>query len=138
MIYEAESKSTGGAVALELIPGAGSIYAGDTRGAFLTWGLCVGGISAMVLGVSQLPPDDSVTTANRNRQPSPLAVPLFLGGLAMAAGGRIWGFVNAYRAAERYNAGLAARLGLGSMTSLSVAPFISARADAGLALGGHF
>jgi hypothetical protein len=53
--------------------------------------------------------------------------------------GRIWGFVNAYSAAERYNEILITRLGLGSSVSLSITPWVLASGpNAGLALGGRF
>jgi hypothetical protein len=54
LIYEHESKSTAGAVALEMLfPGLGTLYAEDHRGALITWGLIAGGFAAVPIHPSR-------------------------------------------------------------------------------------
>jgi hypothetical protein len=134
---EAERKSPAAALAWELIPGAGSLYADDVGGAVLTWALIAGGGAAMIWGLGQVTFPDAAVSSD-HKQGSPLAGPMLLGGMAAVVVGRVWGFVNAYRAAERYNTALGAQLGMGTDVSLTVAPFISANAEGGVALSGRF
>ncbi len=139
LAYEAQEKSLVAALAWELIPGAGSLYADDAQGAILTWALIVGGAGAMIWAISQFPPVDSGDPADNNRHPSPLVLPMLFGGMAVTTFGRVWGFVNAYGATERYNAVLLKRLGLGSNVAWSAFPFVTAAGpNAGLAVGGRF
>jgi hypothetical protein len=115
------------------------LYADDAQGAILTWALIVGGTGAMIWAISQIPPFDSGRAADNNRHSSPLVLPMLFGGIAVATFGRVWGFVNAYGATERYNAVLLKRLGLGSNVSWSAFPFVTASGpNAGLAVGGCF
>jgi hypothetical protein len=128
----AEEKSAFVALAWELIPGAGSLYAEDVPGAVATWALIVGGTGAAIWGISMLSFPDADPQPHHE---SALAMPLLLGGLGLAVYGRIHGFVSAYAAAERYNAALAPPA---VSSSLSFAPYVTANGGPGLLLGGRF
>jgi hypothetical protein len=132
---DAETKSSFLALAWELIPGAGSLYADDVPGAITTWALIVGGTGACIWGLSMMTFPDADTSEPRHS--SALAMPLLLGGLGLAVYGRIHGFVNAYAATERYNAALAQRSVL-SASSLSFTPYVTPSGGPGFLLGGRF
>jgi hypothetical protein len=108
LAFQAEQKSPLAALAIELFPGAGSLYADDAAGALLTWGLMIGGAAAALWGVSMMGGEG----ANGYQPDGPAAMPLVVGGIAVTAIGRGYGFVNAFRAAGRHNDGLRARLGM--------------------------
>jgi len=123
---EDQSKSAVGAVALEILfPGLGSVYADDLRGALITWGLCAGGLAALAIGFSQLHfyGPDGPQPPPMPEKTSPLALPLLIGGAAIAIYGRIYGLQNAADAAARHNA--------------SLIPFVTSNAG-GLTLTGRF
>jgi hypothetical protein len=134
--YEEERRSLPGALAWELIPGAGSLYADDTRGAIITWALIGGGLAASLWGLSQLPPSDPQMQQHGG---NPIAFPAVLGGVVLACVGRVYGFVNAFRAADRYNAALGARLGVGVSDGVpfDLTPTLGP-GGGGLALSGRF
>jgi len=130
--YDDQSKSAVGAVVLEIfLPGAGSVYANDTRGALITWGLCATGLAAALIGLSQIHiyGPDGPEPPPMPEKTSPLALPLLLGGMAVGIYGRIYGLQNAANATDRHNAAL--------RTSLGLAPFVTSDAG-GLTLGGRF
>ena len=130
--YEDQSKSAAGAVVLEiLLPGAGSVYADDPRGALITWGLCAGGLAAALIGLSQIHiyGPDGPPPPPMPQKTSPLAFPLLIGGAALGIYGRIYGLQNAADAAGRHNTAL--------RTSLGLAPFVTSDAG-GLTVGGRF
>jgi len=132
LIYEDGSKSAVGAVALELLfPGLGSVYAEDQRGALITWGLVAGGFAAALVGVSQVHiygPDGPEPPPTPEKT-SPFALPLIIGGAAVAIYGRVYGLQNAAAAAARYNTSL--------RTSLGLAPFVTSDTG-GITVGGRF
>jgi len=132
LIYEDESKSAAGAVALELLfPGLGSVYAEDQPGALITWGLVAGGFAAVLVGASQVHiygPDGPEPPPTRETT-SPFAFPLIIGGAAVAIYGRVYGLQNAAGAAARYNTAL--------RTSLCLAPFVTSDTG-GITAGGRF
>jgi hypothetical protein len=104
VVYEHERKSVGGALALELLfPGAGSVYAGHSAGAAATWGLIGAGVAALFLALATLPEEGDA---------NPATVALVYGGLGVAAGGRVYGLVDAVSSANRTNDELRDRLGL--------------------------
>ncbi|HEY7372156.1 MAG TPA: hypothetical protein VIF57_08370 [Polyangia bacterium] len=124
--HEADAKSATAAVALELLfPGLGSLYADDPGGALVTWACVAGGFAALLIGASQLHvsgpdgPDPPATSPKT----SPLALPLIIGGTAVALIGRLHGLQSAADATSRHNAALA--------------PFVTPDA-AGLTLGARF
>jgi hypothetical protein len=129
-----DAKSPFAALAWELIPGAGSLYADDVPGAITTWALIVGGTAASVWGFSMMSFPDSDTEP---RHSTAAAMPLLLSGLGLAVFGRIHGFVSAYAATERYNAALASR-SIFSASSLSFAPCLTSGGSPGFVLGGRF
>ena len=132
LIYEEGSKSTAGAVVLELLfPGVGSIYAEDQRGALITWGLVAGGLAAVLVGVSQVHiyGPDGPAPPPMPEKTSPFALPLIIGGAAVAIYGRFYGLQSAASAADRYNAAL--------RTSLGLTPFVTSDAG-GITVGGRF
>ncbi len=132
LIYDDGSKSTAGAVALELLfPGLGSIYAEDQRGALITWGLVAGGLAAVLVGVSQVHiyGPDRPAPPPMTEKTSPLALPLIIGGTAVAIYGRVYGLQSAASAADRYNTAL--------RTSLGLTPFVTSDAG-GFTVGGRF
>lgn len=115
LIYADDSKSTAGAVVLELLlPGLGSVYAEDNRGALMTWALLAAGAAAVIVGVSQLHfyGPDGPEPPPMPEKTSPVALPLIIGGVAVAVYGRIYGLQNAANAADRYNTTLRTSLGL--------------------------
>ena len=132
LIYEDDSKSTAGAVALEILfPGLGSIYADDQRGALITWGLIAGGFAAVLVGVSQVHiyGPDGPAPPPMPEKTNPAALPLIIGGAAVAIYGRVYGLQSAASAADRYNTAL--------RTSLGLAPFVTSDAG-GITVGGRF
>jgi hypothetical protein len=132
LLYEDGAKSAAGAVALELLfPGLGSVYAEDQRGALITWGLVAGGFAAVIVGVSQVHiyGPDGPAPPPMPEKTSPFALPLIIGGAAVAIYGRIHGLQSAASAAARYNTALRA--------SLSLTPFVTSDAG-GITLGGRF
>lgn len=132
LVYEEGSKSTAGAVALEILfPGLGSIYAEDQRGALITWGLVAGGFAAVLVGVSQVHiyGPDGPAPPPMPEKTSPFALPLIIGGAAVAIYGRVYGLQSAADAAARYNTAL--------RTSLGLTPFVTSDAG-GITLGGRF
>jgi hypothetical protein len=131
----AADKSPLAAVAFEIIPGAGSLYADDVPGAVTTWALVAGGLAMSIYGFSQISFPDTDTSETRHS--SPLAMPLLLSGLGLAVYGRFHGFVSAYHATERYNAALRSRRGV-SLSSLSLTPVLSTDNRGLLLLGGRF
>ena len=108
MLFESQQKNAWAALAIEILPGGGSLYADDAGGALATWGLIAGGTALMVAGVSLIGGGEG----SDYRPDHPAAAPLVLGGLALAVFGRGYGFVNAYRATVRYNTDLRERMGL--------------------------
>ena len=131
-IYEDQSKSAVGAVVLEIfLPGMGSVYANDMRGALITWGLCAGGLAAALIGLSQIHiyGPDGPPPPPMPEKTSPLAFPLLLGGMAAGIYGRIYGLQNAADASGRHNAALRSSLGL--------VPVVTSDTT-GLTLGGRF
>jgi len=132
LAYEDNSKSAVGAVGLEILfPGLGSVYAEDARGALITLGLVAGGLAAVIVGFSQLPAlfPHGVEPPPMPPKASPVALPLMIGGAALAIYGRIFGLQNAANAADRYNTVL--------RTSLGLAPLVTSDAG-GIMLGGRF
>lgn len=132
LIYEDGSKSTAGAVALELLfPGMGSVYADDQRGALITWGLVAGGFAAAIVGLSQFHfyGPDGPEPPPMPEKTSPVALPLIIGGVALGIYGRVYGLQNAASAADRYNTAL--------RTSLGLTPFVTSDAG-GITLDGRF
>jgi hypothetical protein len=102
--YEASKKDEGIAIVLELVvPGVGSIYAGHWKGAAITWSMTLVGSYALMWGAFSTI-GGGETSARHN-----VAI---AGGAALAIGGRIYGVINSFRSAQRYNRGLARRLGL--------------------------
>ena len=132
LIYDDEAKTAVGAVALELLfPGLGSVYAEDQRGALITWGLVAGGFAAALVGLSQVHiygPDGPEPPPTPEKT-SPFALPLIIGGAAVAIYGRVYGLQNAAGAAARYNTTL--------RTSLGLAPFVTSETG-GINVGGRF
>ena len=108
MMLQEQQRSPWAALFIEMVPGCGSLYADDPHGALVTWGLILGGAVAIAFGVSKRGVDDG----SQSRTDGTAAMPLLLRGLAVAAFGRGYGFVNAYRATERHNAALRERFGL--------------------------
>jgi hypothetical protein len=132
LVYEDGSKSPAGAVALELLfPGLGSVYAEDSRGALITWGLVGGGFAAVLVGMSQVHfyGPDGPEPPPMPEKTSPVALPLIIGGAAVAIYGRVYGLQNAASAAGRYNTELRSSLGL--------TPFVTSDAG-GITVGGRF
>ena len=129
--HDDDAKSATAAVALELLfPGLGSLYADDPRGALVTWACLAGGFAALLVGASQLHlsgPDGPDPPAMATRT-SPLALPLIIGGTAVALFGRLHGLQGATDATAQYNARRA---------SLALSPFATPDA-AGLTLGARF
>lgn len=104
-VYQSESKTPFIAIALEFfLPGVGSVYAEDFRGALLTWGAFVGGVALVMWDLGQ---NGGLIDGNHNGNYSAL----YAGALLIVAG-RVYGFVNAWTATNDYNDDLAARLGL--------------------------
>jgi hypothetical protein len=102
--HEDDPKSATAAVALELLfPGLGSLYADDPGGALVTWACLAGGLTAALMGASQLHlagpdgPDPSAMPART----SPLALPLIIGGTAVALFGRLHGLQAAADATDQ-------------------------------------
>jgi hypothetical protein len=108
LVFESQQKSAWAALAIELFPGGGSLYADDTRGALATWGLIAGGAALMAIGATQLGGGEGPSY----RPEGPAAAPLVITGLLVVVAGRGYGFANAYQATLRYNADLRARIGL--------------------------
>jgi hypothetical protein len=132
LIYADDSKSTAGAVVIEILfPGLGSVYAEDQRGAVITWALIAAGAAAMIVGISQVHfyGPDGPEPPPMPEKTSPIALPLIIGGAAVAVYGRIYGLQNAASAADRYNTAL--------RTSLGLAPFVTSDAG-GVTFGGRF
>jgi hypothetical protein len=132
LVYDGESKSTAGAVALELLfPGLGSVYAEDQRGALITWGLIAGGTAALIVGLSQVHiyGPDGPEPPPMPEKTSPVALPLIIGGAAVAIYGRVYGLRSAAGAADRYNTAL--------RTTLGLTPFATSDAG-GVTIGGRF
>jgi hypothetical protein len=112
LLYDQDKKEPAVAVVLEfVVPGLGSIYAGHPLGAFVTWGLTIGGVAVMISGIG-----DGTTNGRQTNGG------LLLLGLGMVAAGRIYGIVDSYSAAKDHNRALAARLGLPPGFALGVAP----------------
>lgn len=111
-MYEEQSKNPLGALAWEIIPGAGSLYADDARGAALTWAMMLVGTAAAVWGASHL--DLGLADSSDPNYPryESVAGPTLLSGLALMCAGRIYGFANAVGASNSYNAVLRAQLAL--------------------------
>jgi hypothetical protein len=130
--YQDDAKNSAAAVVLEIVmPGLGSVYAEDHWGAAITWGLLAAGATAVLVGASMVPPDDAggPGLGSMQQKTNPLALPLVIGGLAVAVYGRVYGVQNAIRASDRYNTAL--------RTSLGLTPFVTSDAG-GLTLGGRF
>jgi hypothetical protein len=127
---DVDAKSATAAVALELLfPGLGSLYADDARGALITWACLAGGFAALLIGASQLhlaAPDGPDPPAMPTST-SPLALPLIIGGTAVALLGRLHGLQSAADATDQHNA----------RRSLALAPFVTPDAG-GLTVGGSF
>ena len=85
----------------------------------------------MLVGVSQLHiyGPDGPAPPPMPEKTSPFALPLIIGGAAVAIYGRVYGLQSAGNAADRYNTAL--------RTSLGLAPFVTSDAG-GITLGGRF
>jgi hypothetical protein len=130
-LYEAQSMSVWGPVALELaLPGFGSLYAGDTKGAVITWagdalaiGLALYGAPALFGGSAT----DARTAA-------------LIGGPVLGLATRIYGVCNTVQAVHRHNEHLQTILGLTPTVSFATPPTDDARAPIAILAGltGHF
>lgn len=136
MEFEGQKKNLGLALAAEcFVPGLGSIYADHVTGAIINWGFQVVGIGMMVWGMNHFVEQD----ANGDVEPNQTAWSTMLGGMLVATGGRVYGLIDAYRSAKRYNQALAQRLGLPPGLSLGVGQVGTGEAQAlGPRLGFRF
>jgi hypothetical protein len=122
--YDAGSKSVVAAVALELFvfPGLGSLYAGDTGGAVMTWTGTAASIFLVVYGLSGLAitlPDGPEPSGPRAHDDGGLHLGLLMGGLVLGVATRIFGIYNAVQATDRHNEQLQTILGLTPTLSLA-------------------
>jgi hypothetical protein len=112
-VYEQESKSQLGALALEwFMPGVGSIYAGNTSGALKTWAMFLAGGVALAIGLerSNHGQEDGVTQS------------MMFGGVGCILAGRVFGLVDAWTSAGEHNDALRVSMGLVSYVSFGVTP----------------
>jgi hypothetical protein len=127
LTYDAQRKSPALALLIEfLVPGLGSLYGDHAVGSLITWVLILAGIGFAVWGVTEYARDfDTVEGMDTRRGGNPGAVPLTVG-LVMILGGRIYGFVDSYRASDAFNERLRIKLGLPPNLSLGVGPVAAA------------
>ena len=110
--YEAQRKNVGIALLLEfVVPGLGSVYGDHAVGALITWACFLAGIVLIVWGVSNIAGDSYAANGARNGDDTAVTIGV-LGGVVLILGGRIYGFVDAYRSTDAFNRQLRMRLGL--------------------------
>ena len=127
--YQDKRHSVGLAMVMELfVPGLGCIYGDHWRGAWITWGLVLGGGMLMLSGYDTGPTPGSSNDGARAR----LAT-----GFGIMMAGAIYGFVDAIRSNLEYNQRLRQQLGLPEWIAFSLQP-ISTRQGIALAPSLHF
>jgi hypothetical protein len=108
--YEAGKKNGGLAILLEFVfPGLGSVYSDHAIGGLITWTCMIAGIAMIVWGIEDWADDNRVDGMSG---PSSVNTTQLTVGILLLAGGRIYGFVDAYRSADAFNERLRAKLGL--------------------------
>jgi hypothetical protein len=135
--YQNASKSHGAALALEFfLPGAGSVYARDPRGAIVTWGLMTAGVAVAVWGLTRT----NLRGGEQDRRGGnqQVGLTMLVGGVLVGVGGRIYGLVNSWQAVSEHNQELRASLRLPVWISLGAQRDTAGRLAAGPMVGGRF
>jgi hypothetical protein len=116
LAYDSARKYPALGLLLEIfVPGLGSVYADHPGGAAATWGLMLGGVGMIAVGLSQQETHGDVSG------PTNAGISMAFTGLVMVVCGRVYGLIDSWSSSTDYNVDLAARLGI-AQGSVIVAP----------------